>query len=153
MGRQALRGLCLLALVGVVGCDDDGDNKPAGDAGGVVPDGGVAQGDWSKKENRWYVKKKGTTADGRRASATNIITCVDNDAFTLQSTQRTVAGHLLPNIDEVMVACPRAMIGTLPPVIHECALIGVPVTLLSDLFGDMLPPPRVGRFGSRSVRA
>jgi uncharacterized protein (TIGR02246 family) len=66
-------------------------------------DGGVAQGDWSKKKNRWYVKKKGTTADGRRASATNIITCVDNDAFTLQSTQRTVAGLLLPNIDEVMV--------------------------------------------------
>jgi len=66
-------------------------------------DGGVAEGAWSKKDNRWYVKKKGTTADGRRASATNIITCVDNDAFTLQSTQRTVAGHLLPNIDEVMV--------------------------------------------------
>jgi len=33
----------------------------------------------------------------------NIITYVDDDAFTLQSTQRTLAGDLLPNIDEVMV--------------------------------------------------
>jgi uncharacterized protein (TIGR02246 family) len=66
-------------------------------------DGGVAEGTWSKNDNRWYVSKKGTTADGRSVSATNIITCVDNNAFTLQSTQRTVAGDLLPNIDEVMV--------------------------------------------------
>jgi hypothetical protein len=28
---------------------------------------------------------------------------VDDDAFKLQSTQRTLAGDLLPNIDEVMV--------------------------------------------------
>ena len=55
------------------------------------------------------------------------------------------------NVDEVLVACPRAMIGALAPVVRECALIGVPVTLLSDLFGDVLPPPRVGRFDSLST--
>jgi uncharacterized protein (TIGR02246 family) len=66
-------------------------------------DGGFSQGTWSKKENRWYVRKKGTTADGRQAAAVNIITYVDDDAFKLQSTQRTVAGELLPNIDEVLV--------------------------------------------------
>lgn len=55
------------------------------------------------------------------------------------------------SIDEVMVACPRAMIGTLEPVVRECAMIGVPVILLSDLFGDVLPPPRVGRFDSSST--
>jgi uncharacterized protein (TIGR02246 family) len=66
-------------------------------------DGGFSQGTWSKKENRWYVRKMGTTADGRKAVAVNIITYVDDDAFKLQSTQRTLAGELLPNIDEVMV--------------------------------------------------
>jgi exopolysaccharide biosynthesis polyprenyl glycosylphosphotransferase len=55
------------------------------------------------------------------------------------------------HIDEVLVACPRAMIGSLAPVVRECSLIGVPLTLLSDLFGDVLPPPKVGRFDSHST--
>lgn len=66
-------------------------------------DGGFSEGRWSKKDNRWYVHKKGTTADGRQVAAVNVITYVDDDAFKLQSTQRTLAGDLLPNIDEVMV--------------------------------------------------
>lgn len=49
-------------------------------------------------------------------------------------------------IDEVLVACPRTMLGSLTAVVSECALIGVPVTLLTDIFGDDLPPPRAGRF-------
>jgi len=51
-------------------------------------------------------------------------------------------------VDEVVVACPRAMLGTLAPVISVCAAVGVPVTLLSDLFGDYLPVPRVTSFGA-----
>ena len=51
-------------------------------------------------------------------------------------------------VDEVLVACPRAMLDSIVPVVHECAQIGVPVTLLTDLFGDELPPPRIGRFDS-----
>jgi exopolysaccharide biosynthesis polyprenyl glycosylphosphotransferase len=60
----------------------------------------------------------------------------------------------LPNIlkerviDEVIVACPRSMLGGIGPVVSTCASAGVPMTLLSDLFGDYLPPPRVTRFGS-----
>jgi exopolysaccharide biosynthesis polyprenyl glycosylphosphotransferase len=60
----------------------------------------------------------------------------------------------LPNIlkqqviDEVIVACPRSMLGSIGPVVSTCASAGVPMTLLSDLFGDYLPPPRVTRFGS-----
>jgi exopolysaccharide biosynthesis polyprenyl glycosylphosphotransferase len=60
----------------------------------------------------------------------------------------------LPNIlkqqviDEVIVACPRSMLGDIGPVVSTCASAGVPMTLLSDLFGDYLPPPRVTRFGS-----
>ena len=49
-------------------------------------------------------------------------------------------------VDEVLVACPRAMLGSLAAVVSECSMIGVPVTLLTDIFGDDLPPPRAGRF-------
>ena len=66
-------------------------------------DGGFSEGRWSKKDNRWYVHKRGTTADGNKTAAVNIITRVDDGSFTLQSTQRTLAGSLLPNIDEVLV--------------------------------------------------
>ncbi len=51
-------------------------------------------------------------------------------------------------IDEVLVACPLAMLAGLGPVVHECATAGIPVTLLTDLFGEELPMPRVGNFDS-----
>jgi exopolysaccharide biosynthesis polyprenyl glycosylphosphotransferase len=51
-------------------------------------------------------------------------------------------------IDEVVVACPRSMLGSIVTVVDTCAAAGVPITLLSDIFGDYLPPPQVKRFGS-----
>jgi exopolysaccharide biosynthesis polyprenyl glycosylphosphotransferase len=51
-------------------------------------------------------------------------------------------------IDEVVIACPRSMLSSLAPVISTCAAAGVPITLLSDLFGDFLPNPRVTSFGT-----
>jgi exopolysaccharide biosynthesis polyprenyl glycosylphosphotransferase len=51
-------------------------------------------------------------------------------------------------IDEVIVACPRSMLASIEPVVGFCAEVGTPVTLLSDLFGDYLPPPRAVRVGS-----
>lgn len=66
-------------------------------------DGGFSQGVWSKSKDRWYVHKKGTTADGQTTTAVNHVTPVDDATFAFQSTQRTLAGQLLPNIDEVLV--------------------------------------------------
>lgn len=54
-------------------------------------------------------------------------------------------------IDEVLVACPRSMLASISPIVEECAAIGVPITLLSDLFGDHLPPPRVSKFDSMAA--
>jgi len=51
-------------------------------------------------------------------------------------------------IDEVIVACPRSMLASIVDVVDACASAGVPITLLSDIFGDYLPPPQVRRFGS-----
>ncbi len=54
-------------------------------------------------------------------------------------------------IDETLVACPRRMLDSLERVVHECSLIGIPVTLLTDLFGQELPPPRAGNFDRRGT--
>ena len=51
-------------------------------------------------------------------------------------------------VDEVIVACPRSMLGSIGPVVAVCATAGIPMTLLSDLYGDYVPPPRVTHFGS-----
>lgn len=54
-------------------------------------------------------------------------------------------------IDEVVVACPRSMLASLGPAVAVCAESGVPITVLSDLFGDYLPPPQVSRFGGNAA--
>jgi uncharacterized protein (TIGR02246 family) len=66
-------------------------------------DGGFGQGTWTKKENRWYVQQSGVLHDGRKSSAVNIFTFLDENTFTLQSINRTVDGELLPNVDEVKI--------------------------------------------------
>lgn len=50
-------------------------------------------------------------------------------------------------VDEVIVACPRSMLPSLTPVVATCAAVGIPVTMLSDVFGDLMPRPRMGEFG------
>jgi len=49
-------------------------------------------------------------------------------------------------VDEVIVAGPRSMFAALGPVVGACAEAGVPFTMLTDLFGDYLPAPRVTSF-------
>ena len=51
-------------------------------------------------------------------------------------------------IDEVIVAMPRSMLVAVLPVVSACGAAGIPFTLLSDIFGDYLPPPVTTRFGS-----
>ncbi len=48
-------------------------------------------------------------------------------------------------VDEVIVAYPRTMLVSVTDIVKLCSQIGIPVTVLSDLFGDELPPPRVGQ--------
>ncbi len=54
-------------------------------------------------------------------------------------------------VDEIIVACPRSMLTSIEPVVAYCAEVGVPITLLADLFGDFLPPPRVTSFDSMTA--
>lgn len=52
-------------------------------------------------------------------------------------------------VDRVLVAVPRSKLGAIGPVLSSCSSTGVPLTLLTDLFGDYMPTPQVGRFGAR----
>jgi len=49
-------------------------------------------------------------------------------------------------IDEVIAACPRSMLSFIEPIVDVCGKMGVPITLLSDLFGDYLPPSHITHF-------
>jgi uncharacterized protein (TIGR02246 family) len=64
-------------------------------------DGGFGEGTWSKKGDSWIVKFHQVLPDGRKASAENIYTLVDDDTFLWKSIARKVDGEYLPNVEDV----------------------------------------------------
>jgi uncharacterized protein (TIGR02246 family) len=66
-------------------------------------DGSFGDGVWSKQEDRWLIRATNTLADGKKGTAVQIITKVDDDSFTWQSIGRQVDGEILPNIDPITV--------------------------------------------------
>ncbi len=65
--------------------------------------------------------------------------------FKLQSMPELLREQV---VDRVIIAYPRSMLSQLSPLVSVCASAGIPFTMLADLFGDFLPPPRVTEFGS-----
>jgi uncharacterized protein (TIGR02246 family) len=63
--------------------------------------GGIAEGSLTRDGDHFLVKATATLRDGKKATATNIITKVDPDHFTWQSTQRTVDGNKVPDTEVV----------------------------------------------------
>jgi hypothetical protein len=66
-------------------------------------DGGFGDAAWTRDGKRWLIAATGVQADGGELTATNILTPVDKDTFTWQSTERTLDGEELPNIPPVKV--------------------------------------------------
>jgi hypothetical protein len=66
-------------------------------------EGGIGEGRWYQDGDRWLVKTTFRLASGEMASATNVITYIDDDTLTWQSIGREIAGELLPSIPEVTV--------------------------------------------------
>lgn len=66
-------------------------------------DGGFGVGVWSQKGDRWTIRALRVLSDGRKASAVNVLTYVDENTFTWESTGREVDGELLPNLGPVTV--------------------------------------------------
>lgn len=65
--------------------------------------GGIGEGRWYADGDRWLVKTTFRLATGELASATNVITYVDENTLTWQSIGREIAGELQPSIPEVTV--------------------------------------------------
>jgi len=66
-------------------------------------EGGFGEGHWTQKENRWIIKVSQTLKDGVRASAINVLTYVDDNTITWQSTGREIDGELQPDVPEITV--------------------------------------------------
>jgi uncharacterized protein (TIGR02246 family) len=66
-------------------------------------DGGYSEGTWNHKGDKWIVQQKGTLPDGGQTTSTNIVTRVDDNAFTWQAIDRQVDGEMLPNIQEIRI--------------------------------------------------
>ncbi len=66
-------------------------------------EGSFGEGIWTKQDNRWLIRATNTLSDGKKGTAVQIITKVDDDSFTWQSIGRQVDGELLPNVDPITV--------------------------------------------------
>jgi uncharacterized protein (TIGR02246 family) len=64
-------------------------------------DGGFAESTWTHSKDRWSVNAASTLPDGRRASAVNTYTRVNDKTITWQSTGREVDGEIMPNIEPI----------------------------------------------------
>ena len=66
-------------------------------------DGGHAVGVWQPSAGGWVAQLRGTTGAGAPTTSTNTLTRLDDDAYAWQSVERTVAGQLLPDTEEVVI--------------------------------------------------
>lgn len=66
-------------------------------------DGAFAEGFWTRVGEDWIVKQTGVLADGSSASATQILTPVDQDSFLFQAVDRIVGGELLEDTAPVKI--------------------------------------------------
>ncbi len=65
--------------------------------------GGFGEAIWLRDQDQWLIKKKFTLPEGKRASALNVITYVDDNTFRWKSINREIEGELLPNVPETTV--------------------------------------------------
>jgi uncharacterized protein (TIGR02246 family) len=63
--------------------------------------GGFGDGSWSQEGNKWSLKISNILQDGKKASATYILTPVDGDNLTLQAKERSLDGKAIPDGKEV----------------------------------------------------
>ena len=66
-----------------------------------VGDGSIGENTWSSEGDQWIMKTNAILPDGKKISATNIITRDGPDAFTWQSKDRTLDGKPLPDVEEI----------------------------------------------------
>jgi uncharacterized protein (TIGR02246 family) len=65
--------------------------------------GGFGHDVWTKDGQKWVIAASGVLRDGSESTARNVLTPIDADSFTWQSTQRTLDGVSLPETPRVKV--------------------------------------------------
>jgi uncharacterized protein (TIGR02246 family) len=65
--------------------------------------GGVGDSEITRDGKKWVFAARGTTAEGRVLTATNLLTPVDADSFLWQPVQRSLDGEALPDLVPVKV--------------------------------------------------
>ena len=63
--------------------------------------GGFGEGTWTKDGAKWTSKSTATLPDGKKATATNVVTRVDANTLTWEVKERTLDGKPLPDIKAV----------------------------------------------------
>lgn len=66
-------------------------------------DGGHAVGVWSPRAGGWSAETRGVTGDGVPTTAVNLLTKLDDGAYSWQSVQRTAGGQPLADTEEVVL--------------------------------------------------
>jgi uncharacterized protein (TIGR02246 family) len=66
--------------------------------------GGIGDADIERDGKRWVHTARGSTADGRVVTATNILTPIDNDSFLWQVVERTMDEEALPDQPPIKVS-------------------------------------------------
>ena len=69
-------------------------------------EGGYGESFWTRDRDRWVVKAAAVRRDGTTASMTNIYTPTGKDSYTWQTTDRVVAGEVLPPMEIKVVRKP-----------------------------------------------
>lgn len=67
-------------------------------------DGGVGTGLWTKSGESWQVAMEYVMSDGKKGSATNIYTKVNDESYKFASIDRKVGGVALPNVEPTLVS-------------------------------------------------
>jgi uncharacterized protein (TIGR02246 family) len=63
--------------------------------------GGFGEGSWTKDGDKWVSKSNAVLQDGRKMTATNVVTRVDADTISWQGKDRTLDGKAIPDMKEV----------------------------------------------------
>lgn len=66
-------------------------------------EGSFAEATWTREGNKWLQDATGVLEDGSVLAATNILTRLDNDAFSFQSIRRSVGGEDVDDIAPIRV--------------------------------------------------
>lgn len=84
----------------IIGYNPQGDHLQSWS---FTSDGGFAVGVWSPRENGWAAEIRGTTGDGIGTTAVNLLTKLDDNAYSWRSVSRTAGGVALPDTHEVVI--------------------------------------------------